>query len=210
MTGITGRTIVLRVCVLLLVVVGAARAEIIDRIMAVVAGRVILLSDVRAFRELLLDPAAGSADETAVRALIDRELMLLEVDRYALAAPDGAAVETFVSQIHARVGPEKFDEALRLAGWTPLHVHRVARDNLRIGQYLEERFTAAATPTDAEVLEYYREGRAEFTRDGPSQPFEAVQEIVRAQLSAERRLQLIADWVAELRRRADVTTLGGA
>ena len=196
-------------CTLLHGTAGAAYAEIIDRIMAVVVGRVILLSDVRAFRQLMSDLDVEASDSASLTALIDRELILVEVDRYALGVPNAAAVDAFVSEARARIGPAAFDEVLRVSGWTSFHVRRVVEDSLRIERYLEERFTAAAAPTDEEALRYYGERTSEFLIDGAVQPFESVRETIQARLAAERRLELISDWVEELQQRADVTRLDG-
>ena len=59
-------------------------AELIDRVLATVGARVITLSDARAVSRLGLIDAAGSADATAeiVQRLIDRTLVLEEVERY--------------------------------------------------------------------------------------------------------------------------------
>ena len=197
-------------CTLLSGTASTASAEVIDRLMAVVAGRVILLSDVRAFRELMPDLDMDASDSASLTALIDRELMLVEVDRYVLGAPNAAAVDAFVSDARTRLRPAAFDDMLRASGWTPLHVRRVVEDNMRIERYLEERFTAAAAPTDEEALRYYGERSSEFARDGAVQSFESVRETIRARLAAERRLELISDWVEELQQRADVMRLDGA
>ena len=70
-------------------------------------------------------------------------------------------------------------------GENVLRVH--AADDLRLASYLDERFSAASQPTDAEV----------------SQAGEAS----RPRLAEERRRTLVAAWSSELRRRADVTVL---
>ena len=77
------------------------RAEVIDRVLAVVAGQVITLSDVRAVSELAL--LVGSNAPDALRGtldqLIERELILTEVRRYAppQSTPDPARIVTVVA-----------------------------------------------------------------------------------------------------------------
>ena len=63
--------------------------EIIDRMMAVVAGDLIMMSDVAAAVEFGLVPPAPAADvtRTVLSQLIDRSLMLAEVERYAPPEP---------------------------------------------------------------------------------------------------------------------------
>src|SRR5206468_8040357 len=87
-----------------LVVTSAPRAETIDRVLAVVAGQLITLSDVTAARDLGLQPADGSPDpiRAVLTKLIDRELMLAEVDRYAPPEPSTDAVDREVQRVRER------------------------------------------------------------------------------------------------------------
>ena len=67
----------------------AVQAEIVDRVLAVVGQRVITLSDARAAVTFgLVEPAVG-ADAVAegVAYLVNRQLMLSEVDRYGVPPP---------------------------------------------------------------------------------------------------------------------------
>ena len=79
------------------------------------------------------------------------------------------------------------------------------RDDLRIQAYLAQRFAAAGVPTEQEVSLAYTARRAEFDKAGTT--FEEATPVLREQLSAARRRELIADWVADLRRRTDVVLL---
>ena len=82
-----------------------ASAEIIDRIVAVVAGQIITKSDVTAAAAFGLAPD--------LQALIDRTLMLNEVRRVAPPEPAAAALEARVAQIRAGFAtPEAFARAL--------------------------------------------------------------------------------------------------
>jgi hypothetical protein len=125
---------------------GLVAAETIDRVLAVVAGQVILLSDVTAARDLGLQTADGAADP--VRAvlvkLIDRELVLAEVDRYAPPEPDAAAVDRGVEALRARFpSRQAFDATLEKSGIDENHVRETVRQDLRVAAYLEQRFATA-------------------------------------------------------------------
>ena len=82
-----------------------ARAETIDRVLAVVAGQLITLTDVTAARRsAACRPPDGAADPVrdVLTKLIDRELMLAEVDRYAPPEPTADAVDREVQRVRAR------------------------------------------------------------------------------------------------------------
>ena len=158
----------------------SASAEIIDRIVAVVAGQIITKSDV--------DAAAAFGLASDLQEVIDRTLMLSEVRRVAPPEPAAAALDARVAQIRAGFAtPEAFMRALESGGLDEAAVRSYAADDLRLSAYLNERFSSASLPTDEEVRQ--------------------AGESARARLTAERRQVLVNAWTAELRRRTDITLL---
>jgi hypothetical protein len=203
----------LRLAVLGLLVLGRppwAGAQVIDRVLAKVDGRVITLSDVQAALALGLVPTGSGPDRIAeaLAALVDRELMLGDVNRYAAPMPDAAAVEARLAAMATRFPSEAaWLDALAGVALTPERLRGRVRDDLRIGTYITERFSAPAAPTDDEVARYYDRHRAEFTRDGQLLPLDDVRELARERAAVERRQALVADWIERLRQRADVIIL---
>ena len=161
------------VVILLLVCARALHADVIDRIMAVVGGQPITLSDVNAallFR--LVDVPAGTPDPIGytLDRSIERTLILSEVERFQPPEPDPIEITIHIDEIERRFGsPAAFDKALAVTGTTRDQLRRYLRDDLRITTYLNQRFGASTDP-------------------------------------AERRTA-ITTWLAELRKRADVTML---
>ena len=142
------------VLLLLLSAGGAWAQEVIDRVAAVVAGDLIMLSDVRAARQLgLVDPGgAADADRAVLAALIERALILDEVDRYAPPEPSAEAVERALGAIQTRLGPpEKFADALSRVGTDEQQLRDRLRQDLRIRAYLDQRFTAD-TPEHGQAM----------------------------------------------------------
>ena len=140
---IAGRSIVAAIALVLHVAVGSA--ETIDRVLAVVAGQLIMLSDVTAARALgIVEPMPGADPIGSVLSqLIDRELMLAEVDRYAPPEPDPADIDREVAAVRARFSsPKAFDDTLARSGFDVMHVREIVRQNQRLRAYLEQRFTA--------------------------------------------------------------------
>ena len=194
------------------VMVCPIRAEIIDRVLAIAAGELIMLSDVTAARDLGL-VNIGSLDTGAdpvvavLAKLIDRELVLAEVDRYAPAEPAAAAVDRELENVRARFPTRQiFEAALARSGIDESHLRETLRQNLRIRAYEDQRFTVPP-PSDDDLARYYRSHAQAFARNGRVVSFEdARPDIVRA-ATDERRGTLVAEWVAGLRRRADVIDL---
>jgi hypothetical protein len=145
------------------------RAQVLDRIVAVVNGAPITQSDVNAAIQLGLVPVGGGDRVAAtVEALVERRLMLEEVDRYAPPDPPEADINRHVEDIRRRAGT-RFTTVLTQVGLTEDQLRREVRDNLRIEAYLQQRF-------------------------GTTQP-------------SEERAPMIRDWLAGLRRRANINVL---
>jgi hypothetical protein len=184
-------------------------AEIIDRVLAVAAGELIMLSDVTAARDLGLVtvPAGGDPIASTLSALIDRELILVEVDRYAPPEPPADSVDREVQALRARfASPAALAAALSRSGIDENHLRETLREDLRIRAYEDQRFTVPP-PSDEELGRYYREHPQAFARQGQLVPFDTARADIVRLASEDRRKTLIADWVAGLRRRADVTVL---
>lgn len=198
------------VALLLLFTAAAGAAPVIDRILASVSGAIITLSDVNAAIELGLVNTSGAADpvQAALEQLIERSLMLAEVDRYAPPEPAAADIDTRVAALRAGAGSdERLRRAMATVGLTEDGLRTIARDDLRLDVYLNQRFASLTPASDEEVLRYYREHQNVFTRDGLTQPLADVESEVRRRLETARRSTLIDEWARQLRQRADVLVL---
>jgi hypothetical protein len=196
---------------LLMVASAAIGAQIIDRVLAVVGGEPITLSDVTAAERFGLIPEASGADDraqAALSALIERQLQLIEVNRYVPPEPPDPDVDAKLAEIRARFAtPAAFDAALVETGVSAAQLRARVRDTLRIDGYLHQRFGAAYQPGEDEMQRYYRAHEADFSQGGAVRPFDAVRDEVRRRLVEERTATLVRDWIAGLRRRGDVTIL---
>jgi hypothetical protein len=197
--------------VLLMMSVAPTAEQLIDRVLAVVGQEPITLSDVTAaLRFGLVSPAADAGDQqqAALNSLIDRQLELIEVNRYLPPEPPATEIDARLAQIRARFDSQAaLDAALRETGVSLAQLRAHLRDTIRIESYLGQRFGASSQPTEDDIVRYYRAHESDFSKNGVLQPFEAVRDQVRKRLLEERSATLIRDWIAGLRRRADVTIL---
>jgi hypothetical protein len=153
----------------IVLIIGLAQPEMIDRTLAIVGGQAITLSDVRAALAvgLIEKPSAADPIPAATRTLIERLLILREVERYAPPEPPETAVDKRVRVIAARFADEEsFRAALVSSALSESQLRAWARDDLRMTAYLDQRFT-----------------------------------------DPDKRADLIADWLADLRRRTPVVEL---
>jgi hypothetical protein len=189
---------------LLALAAGPASGQVIDRVLAVVDRQVILLSDVRAAIDLGL--VTAPSDARVLDALVERALVLAEVARYAPPEPVAADIDERLAGIEARLGTAAFEAALRRSGLDRSRLRVLLRQDALIESYLAQRFSVTAMPTDEQVIAYYRQRAVEFGgTPGEAQPSEAALALARGRLTEERRARLVAEWVDDLRRRAQVT-----
>lgn len=203
--------------------VAAPQDVVIDRMLAVVNGDVVTLSDVRAARRLRLVPlsialptttadAAGAAralegltDDALVTQVIQRRLVLTEIARYSPSDPttEQMAARRVVWESTLPAGTN-VASVLAAVGMREPALAAWLRDDLRIAAYLDQRFTAAAQPTRAQAQAYFRDHPSEFS----STDFTKVEADVRRRLAADRRAARIREWVDALVQRAEIRRLG--
>ena len=185
----------------------AQRGELIERTLAIVGGQVITLSDVQTAMALgLVEPEHATSLNAATRRLVDRMLVLREVQRYLPPEPGDADLDSRLDVVRQRLGgADQLGSALTRGGFTETRLRSWLRDDARIAAYLAQRFAAVGVPSDEDVSAYYTAHREEFERK--QQSLEAASTAIRERLSGERRDQLIADWIQDLRRRTPVVEL---
>lgn len=188
-------------------VAAAGQETLIDRTVAIVGGAVITQADVRTALALGLVEAAGAtAEQDATARLVERWLILHEVSRFAPPEPPAAAIDGRLAAVTARAGsPAELAAILTRGGFTPGRLAAWVRDDLRIAAYLDQRFAAAGLAGEAEVTEYAAAHAADLAAAGV--PAADRPRVARERLQAERRRELITDWLAELRRRTAVVEI---
>jgi hypothetical protein len=186
--------------------VGVSAQQLINRVMARVGGEPITLTDVQAAIGLgVIQPMGPDQIVSGTQLMIDRQLMLTEVQRFPPPEPMVAAVtqETARLRMNAGAGLANLKQS---TGVDDERIHDIARDDLRILAYLDQRFGTAVQVSDEEVAAYYRDHQAEFAgRGGDPAPFEDVAGVARQRASEARRRATIDQWTRDLRGRADIT-----
>jgi hypothetical protein len=165
------------------------QVETIERIIAVVDERPLLLSELHAQRAV-----SGLAEHGALEAAIDERLMYAEAARIP----------------QAEVSAEEEDRALAVLLETrpalrgevrETDLRRLLRRQLAILEYVEFRFRPQVRVSDEEVRKAWQEEQAGRPA-GPA--LEDEQETIRARLERRALDERVEAWVRELRARADV------
>ncbi len=147
---------------LLVVCAWSAQAQVpvsttMDRIVAVVNNDIITLSDVRSARLLQLVPSTDT-DDTIVRTLVDRRLVLTEMRRFQAPEPAREVVAARVQAWEATLGGADPAALATSAGVSLTFVERWLADDLRRETYLQQRFAALDGDRRAEAIRGWIDG----------------------------------------------------
>jgi hypothetical protein len=162
----------------------------VERIVAVVDERPLLLSDVRA-----LERVRGLAQEAALEALVDERLMYREASRLPQAEVLAEEEQRATQELLER-RPELGDSV------SAADLRRLVGRQIAILKYVEFRFRPQLRVSDQEV-------RAAFEADpSAGDSWEAAKQGIRERLERRALDERVETWVRELRARADVRYVG--
>jgi hypothetical protein len=183
--------------------------QLLDKVLARVGTTAITLIDVRAAVGLgLVEVPPGETGEAAgLQRVIDRQIVLNEVARFAPPEPAAADVAAQVAAMKSHAGAS-YDRLAASAGLDEARLQEMARQTLRIRAYTSQRFGTMAQVTEDEARKYFDDHPEQFTRDGVRLSFEQAAAAARQRASAERLRTTIDQWMRDLRARADVVIVG--
>ncbi|HEY6547407.1 MAG TPA: hypothetical protein VI589_05860 [Vicinamibacteria bacterium] len=172
---------------------GPPPAGIVERVLAVVDGRPLLLSDVRA-----LQRARGVSEEAALELLVDESLMYDQASR----TPQAAVTPEEEQGARAELALQSPGLAAQVA---EAALARLLRRQLAILKYVDFRFRPQVRPSDEDLLRAY----AELYQGREGAPaFETVSEALRERVTREQLGERVEAWVRELRADAEVRHVG--
>jgi hypothetical protein len=163
--------------------------EVLERVVAVVNGRPLLLSETRALARV-----RGVDPDQALELLMDETLMYEQASRSPQAAVSADEEQAALVDLLR----ERSDLRENL---NAQDLRRLLRRQSAILKYVEFRFRPQARPSDEEVATAY----AEEHEGRPEAPaFETVAEALRERLTRQRLDVLVEEWVRGLRQDADL------
>ena len=176
------------VALMLLCLTGLAAAadEVIEKTLAFVNRKAVLMSDVALTRTLL-----GGSDASALERTIDEVLMSEEAARLVSDSLSDAEIAAATQNLKEKTGAQFGAEALR----------RKAVVQLIISKYIDMRLRPLVRIDDAEVRRVYNERLAQ---DPFTPEFSTAAPAIREVLERRALDQRIEEWIASLRRRDEV------
>jgi len=167
----------------------ARSAEVVERVLASVDGRPVLLSETKA-----VEAVRGLERGVAIDALIDEMLMYREASRLPGAAPPPEEEEKSLAELRARA--PRIEETVRLSD-----IRTLLRRQMVILRYVEIRFRPQVRIADETVREAYATAYA-GQPDAPR--FENAEAALREDLVRRDLDARIEAWVRELRAGAEI------
>jgi hypothetical protein len=165
-------------------IAGPASAAVVERVLASVDGRPVLLSEAQAFAAL-----RGMETSASLDALIDERLMYREASRLPGAAASAAVVAAAEANLKA-------DRPEALARLRPVDLRALLRRQIVILRYIELRFRPQVRIGEDVVREAYD---AEYAGRPSPPPYSEVAAEIEERLVRKDLDSRIEAWVRELR-----------
>lgn len=190
----------------------SASAEIIDRIAAIVDDEPVTTSEIDQlllvrFFEQRPDETTEEYRRRTLSNMIAQMLRFRDVQRFGAIDVSVQEVEAKIDDIRSRFPSEEaFQEALQIAEISLEQLRAIAKRQIQVEAYINERFSPMIFVSLEEIERYYRDVWVEerLERELPLLPLSAVREEIRNRLKSEQLEQEIDRWTAELRERASV------
>ena len=153
---------------------GSSAVIVLDRILAVVNGEVISLSDVESdlfyFSKVEPPPQrdlggtlSDSAIRTGIRELINQKLLLAEAKRFDVEDPTERQIDHELEIIQNRFpSPAAFEMALRRNAMTPEDLRQRVKEHLRVNRFVDQRIRFFVILLPEEISQYYSENQGKF------------------------------------------------
>lgn len=183
-------------------------ADRIDRVLAVVNGEPITLSEV--LEAMALAPGAQpppTLEETLER-LIDARLMEHEARRYLQEPPSEEESEATLRALMGRfASPDDYRATLRRLGIAEDYLRKRIRRELAVDRYVDRRFRPLVQVAQREVEEYYRTVLLPDLDAGSPATLQDVEGLIRNILEERDLNRRISAWVDELKSSASIVRL---
>jgi hypothetical protein len=181
---------------------------LLDEVVAVVDAHSITLSEVAAETRVRLVSSQGVAAArmpldrpilaASLRKTIEERVVLSEMQRLKLFDLEPGELESLLARFRARfASAADFDSFSRMVELTDEEIAAILARELRVARYLDNRLKLAAQLRDSEL--------DDATRGQKLSPAE--REDLRRRLSQEKYQRLLAELLADLRKRATVRVL---
>jgi peptidyl-prolyl cis-trans isomerase SurA len=185
---------------------GSARAELVDRIVAIIDREVVTLSEAEQASEIA---RARSQTDVAlvevVERLIESRLVEREVERFTSEPVSSDLVERAFGEVRAASPSDAaFREMLARSGLSEEELRGTLRRQVAVAQYLERRFRPLTFVTEDQIEAYYRDELAPSVGGQRLPELAEVSESIRRILEERAFNARVEEWIAALKKTAKI------
>jgi peptidyl-prolyl cis-trans isomerase SurA len=184
----------------------SARAELVDRIVAIIDRDVVTLSEAEQAAEIA-GARTGAVEPLVeiVERLIESRLVEREVERFTGEPVPPDLVDGALREARARFPSEPaFREMLARSGLTEDELSAMLRKQIGVAQYLEQRFRPLTFVTEEQIAAYYRDELLPAVEGKPAPELAEVSESIRRILEERTFNARVEEWIEELKGRARI------
>jgi peptidyl-prolyl cis-trans isomerase SurA len=184
-----------------------ARAELVDRIVAIIDREVVTLSEAEQASEIARarTGAAAAPLVSVVERLIESRLVEREVERFTGEPVSAELVDGALQEVRARFSSETaFLEMLARNGLSEEELRATLRRQIGVAQYLEQRFRPLTFVTEEQIEIYYRDELLPSLQERPLPELSEVSESIRRILEERAFNARVEEWIDGLKGRARI------
>jgi len=184
-----------------------ARAELVDRIVAIIDREVVTLSEAEQASEIARarTGAAAAPLVSVVERLIESRLVEREVERFTGEPVSAELVDGALQEARARFSSETaFLEMLAGNGLSEEELRATLRRQIGVSQYLEQRFRPLTFVTEEQIEVYYRDELLTSVEGTRLPELSEVSESIRRILEERAFNARVEEWIDGLKGRARI------
>jgi peptidyl-prolyl cis-trans isomerase SurA len=183
-----------------------ARAELVDRIVAIIDREVVTLSEAEQASEIARARTDASAPlVSVVERLIESRLVEREVDRFTGEPVSAELVDGALREVRAGFSSESaFRDMLTRSGLSEEELRAKLRRQIAVTQYLEQRFRPLTFVTEEQIEAYYRDELLPSLQGRPLPELSEVSESIRRILEERAFNARVEEWIDGLKGRARI------
>ena len=183
-----------------------ARAELVDRIVAIIDREVVTLSEAEQASEIARARTGASTPlVSVVERLIESRLVEREVERFTGAPASPELVDDALQEVRRGFSSESgFREMLARSGLSEEELRANLRRQLDVTAYLEQRFRPLTFVTDEQIEAYYRDELVPELRGQRLPDLGEVSESIRRILEERAFNARVEQWIDGLKDRARI------
>jgi peptidyl-prolyl cis-trans isomerase SurA len=183
-----------------------ARAELVDRIVAIIDREVVTLSEAEQASEIARARTDASAPlVSVVERLIESRLVEREVDRFTGEPVSAELVDGALREVRAGFSSgSAFRDMLTRSGLSEEELRAKLRRQIAVTQYLEQRFRPLTFVTEEQIEAYYRDELLPSLQGRPLPELSEVSDSIRRILEERAFNARVEEWIDGLKGRARI------